>query len=190
VQQIDNRLTFLDDDSLLHVEYDKVVPILAEAIQELNTTVISRDSVIANQQDQINDLNDRLTTLENCLSSILPMLCQLNNTAIQQTEQSVQEQLRRIIDVQLSNKNSIVLNQNVPNPFAESTIITYSIPESVQRAQIHFYDMKGTLIRSVDITERGDGQLNVYANDLSSGVYTYSLVADGKLVTTKKMMKQ
>ena len=92
-------------------------------------------------------------------------------------------------DVQLSNRNSIILNQNVPNPFAESTVITYSVPATVQRAQIHFYDMNGILINSVDITERGEGQLNVYGNDLSSGIYTYSLVADGKVVSTKKMMK-
>jgi hypothetical protein len=29
----------------------------------------------------------------------------------------------------------------------------------------------------------------VFANDLSSGIYTYTLVADGKIVATKKMMK-
>lgn len=190
MQLVDNRLTYLDEDSLLHVEYDKVVPILAEAIDELNTQLESKDSIIDAQQNQIDDLNSRLSNLENCLSGILPYLCQLNNSAIQENETEVQEQLRSIIDVQLSNRNSIILNQNVPNPFAESTVITYSVPASIQRAQIHFYDMKGILINSVEITERGEGQLNVYGNDLSSGIYTYSLVADGKIVSTKKMMKQ
>ena len=90
----------------------------------------------------------------------------------------------------LSSRNNIILNQNVPNPFAESTVITYSIPATVQKAQIHFYDSQGKLINSVEIAEKGNGQLNVFANDLSTGVYTYSLVADGKVVATKKMMKQ
>jgi len=188
--QIDSRLTFLGDDSLLHIEYDKVVPVLAEAIQELNGEVVSRDSIISAQQTTINDLNSRLTQLENCLSGILPFLCQLSNSAIQQTNEEKQLELVKAINVELSNKNNIILNQNVPNPFAESTVITYSIPESVNRAQIHFYDGAGKLLNSVEITERGAGQMNVFGNDLSSGVYTYSLVADGQVVTTKRMMKQ
>jgi len=111
MQIVDPRLTFIGTDSLLHVKYEKVVPILVESIQEMNTT-------IENQQETIDNLNERLTNLENCLSGILPFLCQLNNTAIEQNEMQVQEQIRSIIEVQLSNKNSIVLNQNVPNPFA------------------------------------------------------------------------
>lgn len=197
INAIDPLLTFMDEDTLMHVEYDKVVPILAEAIQELNGQVVSQDSIIealtnenVAQQAQIEDLNDRLTQLENCLSGILPFLCQMNNSSIQPTQQEVQEQLRTAINVNLSNKNAIVLNQNVPNPFAESTTITYSVPSSVQKAQIHFYDGTGKLINTVDITERGNGQLNVFANDLSSGVYTYSLVADGQVVSTKRMVKE
>src|SRR5437762_975463 len=34
----------------------------------------------------------------------------------------------------------IVLKQNAPNPFADKTVISYSIPESVSRAQIVFYN--------------------------------------------------
>ena len=33
-------------------------------------------------------------------------------------------------------------------------------------------------------------QINVFANDLSSGTYTYSLVADGVVIATKRMVKQ
>jgi len=171
------------------LEYQQLIPILVQAMQEQNMVIDSLTTTNDSLQSQITDLNNRLTNLENCLSGILPFLCELNNTAIEQNETEMQEQIRSIIDVQLSNKNSIVLNQNVPNPFAESTVITYSVPASVQRAQIHFYDMNGILINSVDISERGAGQINVYGNDLSSGIYTYSLVADGKVVSTKKMMK-
>lgn len=90
----------------------------------------------------------------------------------------------------MSDKNTIILSQNVPNPFAESTVINYSIPATVVKAQIHFYDGQGKLINSVEITNRGAGQLNVFGEDLSSGTYTYSLVADGQIVSTKKMVKE
>jgi len=52
-----------------------------------------------------------------------------------------------------------------------------------------FYDSNGKLINTVSIKERGNSQLNVFANDLSTGIYTYTLVADGQIVATKKMVK-
>ena len=183
INAVDPRLTFISDENLMHVDYNKIVPIAVEAIQELNGQIALRDSIITS-------LNDRLTHLENCLSGILPFLCQISNSSIQPTQEVFQQQLKNEINVQLSSKNTIILNQNVPNPFAEQTQISFSIPETVKKAQIHFYDANGKLINSVEVQERGLGQLNVFANDLSTGVYTYTLVADGQIVATKKMMKQ
>ena len=164
------------------MKYEQLIPIMIKGMQEQQALITSKDAII-------DDLNERLTRLENCLSNILPALCQANQQAIQATPEATQEQLEKAMNITLSNKRNIVLNQNVPNPFAESTVITYTIPETVQKAQMHFYDGTGALINTVEISERGNGQINVFANDLSTGVYTYSLVADGKIVATKRMMK-
>ena len=37
-------------------------------------------------------------------------------------------------------------------------------------------------------TEKGKGILNVFANDLSNGTYTYSIIVDGQTIETKKMV--
>lgn len=124
------------------------------------------------------------------MSALLPILCQISNSSIEQNSDETAREIQRAIDVHLSEKSAIILNQNVPNPFAERSVITYSIPETIEKAQILFYDAFGKLINVVDINERGEGQLNVFASDLSTGIYTYSLVADGKVVATKRMMKQ
>jgi hypothetical protein len=92
--------------------------------------------------------------------------------------------------VSLSDQNSIVLNQNTPNPFQESTLITYSIPQSFKKAQLIFITGEGRVIKTVDILEAGAGRLTVFANDLSSGTYTYSLVIDGETIDSKRMVKQ
>ena len=84
---------------------------------------------------------------------------------------------------------SIVLDQNIPNPFAEQTAIGYFLPDDVKKAQVLFHNADGKLINSVEISERGKGLLNVYADDLSSGVYSYTLIADGKVIDTKRMVK-
>ena len=109
---------------------------------------------------------------------------------IQQNSQETQEFIRKQITVYLSNKNSIVLDQNVPNPFAEQTTINFSIPETIKQAQIMFYNGRGELIKAVDIRVRGLGSIIVYGSDLSSGVYSYTLVADGVNVATKRMIKE
>jgi hypothetical protein len=173
VQSIEPRLTFTGDNNLLHVDYNKVVPVLVEAIQEQNT-------IISHQDSMINELNNRLSNLENCINSL--NLCNQNQPT-QMTQPTTGQ------TISLNTVQSIVLNQNVPNPFAEQTVISYSIPESVKKADILFYDSNGKLINTVSIKERGSSQLNVFANDLSTGIYTYTLVADGQIVATKKMVK-
>lgn len=92
--------------------------------------------------------------------------------------------------VSLSNINSIILFQNDPNPFTESTNITYSIPDDVNEAKIIFTNSTGVIINTVIINERGAGQLEVYSSELSKGLYHYTLVCDGKVIATKKMVKQ
>jgi hypothetical protein len=96
----------------------------------------------------------------------------------------------KAITVELSSANSIILFQNDPNPFAEQTTITYSIPAEVNKAEIIFFDNNGRILKTVMVNERGPGQLIVYASNLSNGIYSYSLVADGKMIDTKKMVKQ
>nr|MBK9650770.1 tail fiber domain-containing protein [Bacteroidota bacterium] len=92
-------------------------------------------------------------------------------------------------NVTLSDIETIILDQNEPNPFAEETNINYFIPESAGKAEIMFYTNDGRLINKVEIKERGQGTLHIYASDLSSGIYTYTLMVNGKVVETKKMMK-
>ena len=62
------------------------------------------------------------------------------------------------------------MDQNVPNPFAEQTSITYNVPTNVRKAQIIFYNALGQIIQAVDIKTRGKGKVNVFASDLSSGL--------------------
>lgn len=179
------------------VEYEEIIPLLVAGMKDQNSVIdsisVSNDSllnVIDSMKNVMNGINTRLTNLENCLGNILPLLCQMNQSMIQQNDQNVQEELRSIINVELENGENIVLNQNVPNPFAEQTVITYSIPESVGEAMIMFYDSRGVIIKEVKIETRGRGQLNVYGSDLSRGLYSYTLVADGQIIATKKMVKQ
>ena len=172
------------------VNYNGLIPILVQGHREQSAIIDSLQTTNDELHAQMHKLNDRLTQLENCLSGVLPHLCQMSHNGIQQNTPQAQEFIRQQLAVYLSDKTAIVLDQNVPNPFAEQTVISFSVPETVKQAQILFYNGRGELIKTIDIRERGLGSLTVYGADLSSGTYMYTLVADGMIVATKKMVKQ
>ncbi len=48
--------------------------------------------------------------------------------------------------------------------------------------------MNGKVIRTMELTEKGRGQLVFEAEQLTAGTYQYSLIVDGKMLDTKKMV--
>lgn len=92
------------------------------------------------------------------------------------------------IDESASEVDMVRMDQNKPNPFSESTVITLNIPEKTQKANIFIYDMSGKQVQAIPVNERGETNITVYASDLSAGMYIYTLVVDGKVVVTRKMI--
>ncbi len=150
------------------VNYIGLIPILLKQIQDQQRAL---DSLAA--RDSI--LNNRLSSIEDRLQT-----CCAAHSNIERSGNS--------IGVQLVSENTIILNQNDPNPFAEQTRITYNVPNNVGEAKIIFFDNSGKVLQTVMINERGPGEIVVYAEKLSSGIYSYSLIADGKMIDSKKMV--
>lgn len=151
------------------------------------------------QQQSIDSLSTIITSLQNQLNQLALLIndCCNNNgnghgNNLMQSDTNNYKSLSSttLTDVELSYRDIVVLNQNVPNPFAEQTTITYYLPENTVKAQMLFYNTQGKLIQSAELVQKGKGQLNVFANDLTNGVYTYTLVVDDKIIETKKMLKQ
>ena len=80
------------------------------------------------------------------------------------------------------------LYQNSPNPFTENTTIRCIIPRSISKAVLYIYDMNGRQIDSMSIAERGDVSLTVEGSSLDAGIYMYSLITDGEVVDTKRLI--
>jgi len=97
--------------------------------------------------------------------------------------------LASTIEVTLPGKYN--LSQNYPNPFNPVTKIDYSLAEN-SNVSIVLYDMTGkevkTLVKSVQ--SAGYYTIQINANDLSSGIYFYKMIANANgnnIVMTKKM---
>ena len=116
---------------------------------------------IKEQQTKINDLETRLAKLENVSAAE-------NKKSNWETSEAE-------------------LFQNTPNPFQEKTEIKYRLPQTTKNAIIYVYDMNGRQIKNVSV-QAGEGSVTIESNELSAGMYIYSLVADGKEVSTKRMI--
>ncbi len=81
-----------------------------------------------------------------------------------------------------------ILEQNNPNPFNTSTIIGYYLPNSITSASIFIYDMNGVQLKSYLINVRGKGNITIQGSEFNAGMYLYALIADGKVIDTKRMI--
>lgn len=92
------------------------------------------------------------------------------------------------IDKTVSDIDMVRMDQNKPNPFSESTVIALNIPQEAQTANIYIYDMSGKQVQSLSVSERGETNITVYASDITPGMYIYTLVVDGKVAVTRRMI--
>lgn len=81
-----------------------------------------------------------------------------------------------------------VLFQNNPNPFSRDTEIKVSLPEATGQANIIVYTLEGKQLKSIPIPERGNVSVKIMANELSAGMYLYTLIVDNKVLDTKRMI--
>jgi len=164
------------------LSYAEFVVPLVKAVQELSQAVDSLKFLSKEQQNKLNQLQNDLTACCNKPVNETKMGENTTGGGIETNE--------HIISVDLAKAEHIILYQNEPNPFNGTTTIRYFIPENMQiEAYIAFYDAYGNEIKKEKISETGAGKIEVNAHNVAAGIYTYSLLVNGKVVDTKKMIK-
>ena len=78
--------------------------------------------------------------------------------------------------------------QKISNPVDGNIIIRCRIPENSQKANLRIVDVMGNIMKQTDIISRGTSEISINDNEFSPGIYIYSLIIDGKLVDSKKMV--
>jgi len=66
---------------------------------------------------------------------------------------------------------------NFPNPFNDQTVIKYHLPEKADKVTLKVFDLHGRVVRVESDLETSEGhhELPFLKNDLSSGVYIYTI---------------
>lgn len=84
---------------------------------------------------------------------------------------------------------SFELKQNYPNPFNPTTAIEYSLPKS-SSVLLKIFDVTGKVVQTLvnENQTAGTYKATMTALNMASGVYFYSLEADGVRIDSKKMI--
>lgn len=130
------------------------------------------DEFFHGKMDDIRIYNRALNALE------IDTLYKINQTCQQQTN-----------ILKKSSPIDFYLSQNAPNPSGIGTIIQYKLPQGTEHALIEILDITGKKVAIYPL-EKLEGDLNIKLEDFQSGMYFYSLYADGKVLDRKKMMVQ
>ncbi len=86
----------------------------------------------------------------------------------------------------LTAKDSYLL-QNAPNPFLETTMLNYFVPESAGTAQLEIHDMYGNSLQTFSLA-KGKGSVELESADWPAGAYVYFLIVDKEMIDSKVMI--
>lgn len=153
-------VVFDENRKIYGIDYSVVIPVVVQALKE-------QQIIIESLQSEIQELkkNNNGSKLKSATTST-------NTTDVKENAMNTGN----------------ALYQNAPNPYSQSTTIEYSIAENVQKAMICIYDMNGTQLKCIPLHFTGYGNITINGNELKAGMYMYSLIADGQLIDTKRMV--
>lgn len=179
---------------------DKIhVGVLAQEFQEVLPEAVSSYQHLMDDTDEASRSQEFLAVQEGSIKYLLVNAIKEQQAIIEDLQSQIVELRESVdnnntgininpeVDVILQGKGKAFLGQNSPNPYTESTNIAYELPDGTINAEMRFYNLSGQLIKTVRLTE-GVGNVSVQASELPAGTYTYSLVVNGSLVDSKKML--
>jgi hypothetical protein len=162
LQMIFPDLVEEDDLGYLGIDYNGLIPVIVEAMKE--------------QQNMINEQNRRIELLEIRLTELGGGIIPPKSSA------------PTVIEETGNNATNTFLYQNVPNPFTERTEIKYFLPENSRNAQLYIFNMQGQNVKTVNISNYGNGSIFIQGAELAPGTYIYALYSNGKELDTKRMI--
>jgi len=179
-------------NGLYSLAYTAFVVPLVKSVQELS----AKNDTITKTVQQLMAKNDSLVKVLQNMQACVTQLCanQASNNGGNSSNggnSTGNNAATNVQDVTLSGMgNSPLIYQNIPNPFSTSTKINYYLPEGTQGASIIFFDNYGNQLKTIQLSQTGNGTLNLTPDNLASGIYSYSLVVNGNVVDTKRMVLQ
>ena len=148
------------------VNYNELIPILIAGFKE--------------QQSKINAMQEQINGCCSAHGEVTPDSPGMP-TGNPQHQQSIT----------LTNADKAMLGFASPNPNKGEVYVDYYIPTGHSgTAEMLFTDATGRPVQNVVITGKGNGRLNIDTATLAAGQYQYTLIVDGEIIATRKMIRE
>lgn len=164
------------------MDYSKTGVIALKAIQELQQNLQEKEAINEELQGTVKELRSENAKLQDRLAAVEGAIAQLQENCCTRTPSIILDQPEDF------KKEQPLLKQNEPNPFSNNTKIRYFIPQQVQDAALRVVTMDGKLVREIPIITKGDGAVILETQSLDPGTYVYTLLIDGEIYESKKMV--
>ncbi|WP_175437491.1 T9SS type A sorting domain-containing protein, partial [Crocinitomix algicola] len=129
---------------------------------------VDLSSLLADIQAQLDDHEERITAREECECGHVGISPEENEGFVDRP----------------------ILYQNIPNPFNNTSMIKYYIPQTSNNGNLVISDNMGQIISMIELNDKGYGSTHVNAEGLAPGPYYYTLYVDEVLIDTKIMIVQ
>jgi len=94
------------------------------------------------------------------------------------------------VGIQENKALGIKLNQNIPNPFNNTTDITYQLAKRAGNVTLEVTDLTGRVVNTINEGAKDSGKYTITldSKNLSQGAYFYTLTVDGYRLTNKMIV--
>lgn len=192
VEKIYPELTYRDDSTGKYaIDYIGFIPILVEMVQDLQDLTAAQSTKIKELQKQVDELaqtdennsgnngngnGNGNNPRKNKVKSVKPL-----NVEAETAELACDN---GTIDA----ATNAFLFQNTPNPFSNTTEIKYYVPENADNAFLYVFSLQGNMLLTKQISQMGNGSIEISASELQPGMYIYTLAVDGQEADSKRMI--
>lgn len=139
-------------------------------VSELSFKAINYQGLISVLTAGIQELNQELTAVREELSEY-----KANDNVRSQLMQQSKETL------------GYSMEQNIPNPFEDRSVIRFQLAPGVTQASITIFDLNGSLIKDYTINQNS-GEITILASEIGKGMFIYSLSQNGQEIISKRMI--
>lgn len=139
-------------------------------VSEISFKAINYQGLISVLTAGIQELNQELTAVREELSEY-------------KANDDVRSQLMQ------QNKETLgySMEQNIPNPFEDRSVIRFQLAPGVTQASITIFDLNGSLIKDYTI-DQNSGEITILASEIGKGMFIYSLSQNGQEIISKRMI--
>jgi len=101
----------------------------------------------------------------------------------------IRADMRDFTAIEELENNSFTVGQNVPNPFENTSVITYTIAEA-SNVSVQFVDVTGKVVKTITpgTQEAGTYTITVDGADLAEGIYFYTFTIGDQKVTKQMVV--